>query len=104
MLEGKVVIKTNEDFINRLTRPDRNWLQMAMRSRVGRPSVRAGKVGTKAPEPAPPSLYLPGSHGTGWSPDYSHAAILCRSRQVTGMFVPGADTMERILERWPLGA
>ena len=64
----------------------------------------AGKVGTKAPEPAPPSLYLPGSHGTGWSPDYSHAAILCRSRQVTGMFVPGADTMERILERWPLGA
>ena len=27
-------------------------------------------------------MFLPGSHGTGWSPDYSHAAILCRSRRV----------------------
>ena len=27
---------------------------MAMQSREGRPSARAGKVGTKAPEPAPP--------------------------------------------------
>ena len=55
-----------------------------MRSREGRPSARAGKVGTKAPEPAPP--YAVPTRGVtargGADRDYSHLAILRRSRQV----------------------
>ena len=59
-----------------------------MRSREGPRGVRPlarGRSGRKRRSRRLLTLFLPGSHGTGWSPDYSpdysHLAILRRSRQ-----------------------
>ena len=61
-----------------------NLVQHGLNERLPRgvrPFAR-GRSGRKRRSRRRLTLFLPGSHGTGWSPDYSHLAILRRSRQV----------------------